>query len=182
MYTLVGILSVIATIVWALVALQHAGPHGQRANPLSWFRHRYWRRQYAIHPLFRLEDPMDVAAVLLLGTVKCEGEISREQKQTIIDIYMKTFRLKRDTAEDLLLASSHLIRNQVYLLDCLEPLLYSSRERFSQGQAVSLLALMTRVATLESPLNEEQRKLIAATERWFEQLFNAQQQDAQLSS
>ncbi len=172
MYSVVIILSVIATIIWALVALQHADPHGLRANPLAWLRERRWRRQSALHPLFRLEDPIDVAAVLILGAVKCEGEISREQKQAITRIFMNDFHLAPDAAADLLLASSHLIHDQLYLLDCLEPLLYSSRDRFSPSQAASLLSLMMRVATLETRVNTEQQQLIDATEAWFDRLFS----------
>jgi hypothetical protein len=79
-------------------------------------------------------------------------------------------------AADLLLASSHLIRNEVYLLDRLEHILERSSKRFSPEQAGSLLSLMTRTGTLESAINEEQHKLIAATENYFEKLFKRQRQ------
>jgi hypothetical protein len=176
MHIVLGVLSAVAGVIWALVALQRFGFSASSLNPFLWYRRRQWRKQYATHPLYRLEDPMDVAATLILGTAKCEGEISTGQKQAVLGMYEQEFKLDGDTAADLLLASAHLIRDEVYLLDRLDRLLEISGPHFTQAQAVSLLAMMTRTGTLESALNEEQRKLIAATEHYFEKLFRREQQ------
>ncbi|MGB5261827.1 MAG: hypothetical protein WBO34_15080 [Gammaproteobacteria bacterium] len=176
MHIVLGVLSAVAGVVWALVALQRSGFSASSLNPFLWYRRSQWRKKYGTHPLYNLEDPMDVAAVLILGTAKCEGEISTGQKQAVLAMFEQEFKLDRDTASDLLLASAHLIRDEVYLLDRLDRLLEKSGTHFSQAQAVSLLAMMTRIGTLESALNEEQRKLIAATELYFEKLFRREQQ------
>lgn len=68
-----------------------------------------------------------------------------------------------------------LIRDEIYLVDKLEKILEYSSTQFTPEQATSLLSLMTRVGTLESTLNGEQRKLIAGTELFFERLFAKQQ-------
>lgn len=176
MHIVLGVLSAVAGVIWALVALQRTGFTASSLNPFLWYRRSQWRKKYGTHPLYNLEDPMDVAAVLVLGTAKCEGEISTGQKQAILGIFEKEFKLDRDTASDLLLASAHLIRDEVYLLDRLDRILERSSTHFSQSQAGSLLAMMTRVGTLESALNEEQRKLIVATEHYFEKLYSRKQQ------
>jgi hypothetical protein len=117
---------------------------------------------------------MDVAAVLILGTAKCEGEISTGQKHAVQSIFENEFKLDRDAAADLLLASSHLIRDEIYLVDNLDKVLDKSSRRFTEEQARSLLAMMQKVGTIESGINEEQRKLILATERYYEKLFAKQ--------
>jgi hypothetical protein len=174
MHIALAMLSAIAGLIWALVALQRSGFNPASINPLLWLRRSRWRRQYGMNPLFRLEDPMDVAAVLLLGVAKCEGEISAGQKRVLQQIFMDEFRQDANAAADLLLASAHLIRDEIYLLDKLAHILDTSSQSFTKGQASSLLSLMTRVATLESALNDEQRKLILATGKYFEQLFARQ--------
>lgn len=118
---------------------------------------------------------MDAAAVLILGTAKCEGEISAGQKHVIRPIFEQEFRLDSNTASDLLLANTPLIRDEIYLVDKLEKILEYSSTQCTPEQATSLLSLMTRVGTLESTLNGEQRKLIAGTELFFERLFAKQQ-------
>jgi len=174
MHIVLAVLSSLAGLFWALATLQRSGFNPDSINPFLWLRRSRWRRHYSIPPLYRLEEPMDVAAVLILGTVKCEGEISAEQKRAIKAIFEQYFKLDGDAAADLLLASAHLIRDEIYLVDKLDRIIETSSRQFTPEQAASLLSLMTRVGTLESALNEEQRKLITATEQYFERLFAKQ--------
>lgn len=171
MHIVLAVLSSIAGLIWALVALQRSGFNPDAINPFLWLRRSRWRKQYNIPPLYRLDEPMDVAAVLLLGTAKCEGEISTGQKRLLQALFEQEFRLDSNTASDLLLASAHLIRDEIYLVDKLARILERSSSHFTPEQAASLLAMMTRIGTLESALNEEQRKLITATEQYFEKRF-----------
>jgi hypothetical protein len=169
MHIVIGVLTAVAGLIWALVALQRAGISLGALDPFAWYRRMQWEKKYADKPLYALTDPMDVAAVMLLGTAKCEGEISAEQKKTLLKVFEAEFKLSPDEAADLLLASSHLIRNEVYLVDDLERIFQRSRDRFTLTQVLSLLSLMQRVAELEGPANAEQSKLIAATQRYFEE-------------
>jgi len=175
MHIVLAFLSSVAGLIWAVSTLQRSGFHPDMFNPFLWLRRSRWRKQYSIPPLYRLEEPMDVAAVLILGTAKCEGEISAEQKRAIQAIFEQYFKLDGDAAADLLLASAHLIRDEIYLVDNLDRIIDCSSRQFTPEQATSLLSLITRVGTLESPLNEEQRKLITATEKYFERLFAKRQ-------
>ena len=174
MHIVLAMLSAAGGLIWALVALQRAGFNPDSLNPFLWLRRSRWRKQYGTHPLHRLAEPIDVAAVLILGTAKCEGEISAEQKLAIQRIFMQEFKLDENAAADLLLASAHLIRDEVYLVDRLEKILACSSKTFTPEQSSSLLSLMARVAALESPINSEQRRLLLATEQYYERLFARQ--------
>lgn len=170
MHIVIGLITAVGGLIWALVALQRAG--FDLSDPFAWYRRAQWKKKYADKPLYCLEQPMDVAAVLLLGVAKCEGEISAQQKKELLRRFESEFKLTPDEASDLLLASSHLIRNEVYLVDNLHRILERSKDRFTPAQASSLLALMERVANVEGVANEEQRKLIAATEHYFSERAN----------
>jgi hypothetical protein len=174
MHIVLAVLSAAGGLIWALVALQRSGFNPDSLNPFLWLRRSRWRKQYGTHPLHRLAEPMDVAAVLILGSAKCEGEISAQQKRAIQQIFMQEFKLDENTAADLLLASAHLIRDEVYLVDKLENILACSSKAFTPEQSSSMLSLMTRVATLESVINDEQRRLLIATEQYYERLFAQQ--------
>ena len=167
MHIVIGLITAIGGLIWALVALQRAGISLASLDPFAWYRRMQWQKKYADKPLYCLNEPVDVAAVLLLGVAKCEGEISAEQKRELLRIYETELKLSADEAADLLVASSHLTRNEVYLVDNLPRILERSKDRFSGAQVQSLLSLMERVAGLEGPANEEQRKLIDATLRYF---------------
>lgn len=167
MHVVIGLLTAVAGLIWAFVALQRAGVSLSSLDPFAWYRRMQWRKKYADKPIYCLDEPVDVAAVLLLGIAKCEGEISAQQKQELLKIFATEFHMTADEAADLMLASAHLIRNEIYLLDNLPRILERSKERFTPPQVTSLLSLMQRVANLEGAVNEEQRKLIEATERYF---------------
>jgi hypothetical protein len=168
MHIVIGVLTAAAGLIWALVALQRAGVSIGSLDPFAWYRRMQWQRKYADKPLYCLNEPMDVAAVLLLATAKCEGEVSAEQKQMLLKTFESEFSQTTDEAADLLVASAHLLRNEVYLVDNLDRVLERSKDRFTPTQVASLSTLMRRIAELEGPINEEQRKLIDATQRYFE--------------
>jgi hypothetical protein len=105
MHIVLGVLSAVAGLVWAMVALQRSGFDPASLNPFLWYRRSQWRRKYGTSPILNLDNPMDVAAVLILGTAKCEGEISTEQKRAVQSIFETEFNLNRDVATDLLLAA-----------------------------------------------------------------------------
>jgi len=167
MHVVIGVLTALAGLIWAIVALQKAGVTISALNPFLWQRRLHWKNKISDKPLYALSDPMEVAAVLILGVAKCEGEISAEQKRAIQDIFETEFKLGRDEAADLLLASSHMIRNEIYLVDNLGEILKKSQTRFKARQVESMLSMMHRVGELEGELNEEQTKIITATERYF---------------
>jgi uncharacterized tellurite resistance protein B-like protein len=167
MHVIIGVITAVAGLIWAVVALQRAGISLSGLNPFLWLRRAEWRKKYSDKPIYALDQPLDVAAVLLLGVAKCEGEISSEQKRKLHQIFERDFRLASDEAADLLLASSHLIRNEIYLVDNLPKILDKSAAKFTSEQVSSLLSLMQRVASFEGPPNSEQQKLIGATAEYF---------------
>lgn len=110
---------------------------------------------------------MDVAAVLLLGIAKADGDITSDQKRELQAMFQNEFEISRDEAADLLLASSHLIRDEIYIVDHLDKILARSAQRFEPSAVGSLLAMMRRLAAMDGSINGEQQKLIEATERYF---------------
>lgn len=167
MHIVIGVLSAMAGLIWAIAALQKSGFNLDTVNPFLWRRRTQWKMNYGVLPVYNLGDPMEVAAVLVLGVAKCEGEISAEQKKAILNLFADEFRLDHNESADLLLASSHLIRNEVYLVDNLEKILAKSQSGFTPQQVESMLSMMHRIGSLENGLNEEQQKLITVTAKHY---------------
>jgi len=68
MHILLGLLGTIVTILVLLYRLSDSGIDLGGLNPFSWRRQRAWRQKFAANPIFSLEDPRAVAAVLLVGS------------------------------------------------------------------------------------------------------------------
>lgn len=167
MHIVIGIITALAGLIWALVSLQRAGFNISSLDPFAWYRRTQWKKKYGTKPLYNLHTPLEAAAVLLLGVAKCEGEVSAEQKKTLLALYESDLRQTPDEAADLLLACAHMIRNETYLVDNLPKILERSADAFSEAHVQALLSLMRRVSLLEGPANQEQEKLIAETEKYF---------------
>lgn len=167
MHIVIAVITALAGLLWAVNSLMHSGFHLSSLNPFAAYRRWQWRRTYGARPIYRLERPMDVASVLLLGVAKADGDITSDQKRELQAIFQSEFEISRDEAADLLLASSHLIRDEIYIVDHLDKILERSASRFEAENVSTLLALMRRVAALDGSINAEQQKLIDATERYF---------------
>lgn len=167
MHIIIGAITALAGLVWALNALQRSGFNLNALNPFLAWRRWQWSRSYGGRPIYKLDSPIDVAALLVLGVAKADGEITSDDKRELLALFQREFEISRDEASDLLLASSHLIRDEIYLVDHLDKILARSAARFEPDTVASLLAMMRRIAVMGGGMNGEQQKLIDATERYF---------------
>lgn len=156
----IALLGAIAGLLWALNAL---GKSGFSMDPFAWLRRLKWGREFGTKPLYRLRDPVEVAAVLLVGTAKCKGEVTASQKAKMRDLYMGVLKLPPAEADDMLVAATFLTRDEVYLVDNVHRVLLNTRRALSAAQKSSILNMMQEVAETDGPANEEQRKLIDRT-------------------
>jgi uncharacterized tellurite resistance protein B-like protein len=164
---IIAVITALAGLFWALSSLQRSGFQFSSLNPFLAYRRWQWSKSYGGKPIYKLDRPMDVAAVLLLGIAKADGDITSDQKRELLAMFQGEFNISRDEASDLLLASSYLIRDEIYLVDHLDKILLRSAPRFEPEAVTSLLAMMRRIAILDGSVNGEQQKLIDATERFF---------------
>ena len=153
MHIVIAAITALAGLLWALNSLQRSGFQLSSLNPFLAYRRWQWRRTYGGRPIYKLDRPMDVAAVLLLGVAKADGEITSDQKRELLGMFQAEFAIGRDEASDLLLASSHLIRDEIYIVDHLDKVLERSAPRFEPANVASLLAMMRRVAMLDGSIN-----------------------------
>jgi len=161
MHYVIGLITAVAAFLFALNRLQNAGLDLNALNPFLWYRRAQWQKKYASKPLYSLTRPMDAAALLVLATAKCEGEISSAQKQAILRVYEDEFHLTGDQATDLFVASAFLLKDEVSIAGQLDNILERSRRAFTPEQVHSTLQLMEQVARIDGPHNAEQERLLS---------------------
>ena len=163
MHYVIGLITAVAGLLFALNRLQNAGLDLNALNPFLWYRRAQWRKKYASKPLYGLENPMDVASLLMLATAKCEGEISSAQKRQILTMYEHEFDLTLAEASAVLVANAFLLKDEISIVDQLDKVFGRSGQRFTREQTESMLQLMERVAQIDGPENPEQIRLIERT-------------------
>lgn len=156
---LIGLLGALVTVLVLLKRLADAGIDLGGLNPFARRRRRAWQSKFEANPLFGLEDPMDAAAALAVGIAKASGDMSAEQKRALLAAFQSTFDLNLAVAEELLASSAYLVGDAQIFADQVEGVLAKSRERFTDNQIASTLALIEEIAAVEG-VTERQRELI----------------------
>lgn len=162
MHIIIGIITAIAGLVWALFRLQNSGVDLNAFNPFHWFRRRNWEKQLGVKPLHRLDKPMDVAAALVVGIIKLEGEISREQKAETIQLFEKEFNLASAQAAELFSSSSFLLNDSMDLTPEVRHIVAPCKSKFTPELRDLLLNMLRFAAELDSPPSELQLALLHA--------------------
>ena len=72
MHLILGFLTAIVTILFLLDRL---GINLGGLNPFHWHRKRAFARKYGSDPIYSIEDPIHVAALLIIGAAKLEGPL-----------------------------------------------------------------------------------------------------------
>ena len=169
MHIIIGFLTTLAGLIWALHALQKAGVDINAFNPFTWYRRRQWAKKLGGKALYNLGKPMEVAAVLLIGMAKLEGEISREQKKDILHMFQEEFHLSSQQAMELFVSSSYLLQEEDHLLINLPKILEKSASQFTQELSSSLIVLLKRVGNLDGELSHGQNNLLLAIAEYFKE-------------
>jgi uncharacterized tellurite resistance protein B-like protein len=160
MHILLALLGAIVTILVLLSRLADAGISLGGLNPFLWRRRRAWRQKYEANPLFALEDPMAIAALLAVATAKADGDMSATERKALLAEFESTFSLPARKSAELLTASAHILGDGQLLREKLDDLLAKHSEAFNEAQRESLVGLLERVAKLNGEPSAAQRELI----------------------
>ena len=157
---LLGLLGLIVSVLILLHRLADAGIDLGGLNPFLTRRRRSWRQKFEANPLFGLDKPMDVAAVLAVGVAKADGDMSMEQKQALLAAFQQTFDIDHRAAEELLASSAHLVGDGRILRDQVPDVVAGSKDQFTDDQIDSTLSLLEAIAAVEGA-SGRQKDLIA---------------------
>jgi len=76
------VLGFLGTVVTVLFLLDRLGIDLGGMNPFYWYRRRAFAKKYVSDPIYSIEDPIHVAALLIIGAAKLDGDLTAEQKKT----------------------------------------------------------------------------------------------------
>lgn len=160
MHIVLGILGTIVTILVLLNQLAQNGIDLGGLNPFLWRRRRRWQKQLEGNPVYRLESPLDVTALLVTAVAKCDGDMSSDEKRLILDLFRTEFRQSKKEAAELLIASAYLLGNGEELRANLEKVLKPSLENFTKEQAQAAMALLAKVSDVDPAEYELKHELV----------------------
>jgi len=160
MHIILAFLGVVVTILVLLNRLQDGGIDLGWLNPFSWRRRRSYRKHHDLNPAFKLESPLDVAALYMVCVAKIDGDISREQKEKILSLFEKEFHLSSKQARELLASSVHLIGQTSEVYQTPNKVIERCIDKISLEQSESICSLVDKVANIDGQSSAEQEKLV----------------------
>lgn len=146
MHIVLGLLGTVVTILILLSRLADAGIDLGGLNPFLWARRRRWQKKYSGNPIFQIESPMEVTALLMAAIAKADGDMSSEEKQLILKLFQGEFHLNKRDAASLLISSTHILGDGEELRNNLTKVLQPGTEKFTEEQITSALTMLKTVA------------------------------------
>jgi uncharacterized tellurite resistance protein B-like protein len=170
MHIILGILGSIITILILTNQLSRLGIDVGKLNPFAWHRRNKWQKLYHADPAFSLDRPMEAVAGLMYVMAKCSGEITREQKEYILDLFQIEFHLDEDKARELLSSSSFLLKDEDQIIENLKSFLKPSLAKFDHEKRASTLVMLYKVADCEGTRTSKQEEFLSKVSPFFQQV------------
>ncbi len=154
------VLALLGSIITILYLLDRMGIDLGGLNPFHWRRRRAWAAKYEGDPIYSVDDPMHVAALLIVGVAKLDGDLSSEQKKVVLDQFESNFSLDSRGASELLGSAAHLLGAPQVIDTQLNGVAEKNKDRFSKVQAESMIQMMVEVASADGELSVKQSKYV----------------------
>ena len=164
MHILIAFLGSLVTVFYLLDRL---GIDIGGFNPFHWRRKRAWSRRYQSDPINSVEDPLHVAALLILGAAKLDGNVSAEQKRVALQRFEAVFSLDDKEAAELVGSAIHLLGAPQIIDAQLNGLADKNQNCFTQDQADSLVQLMAEVVSADGEVTAAQSEFIESMRTHF---------------
>lgn len=164
MHILIAFLGSLVTVFYLLDRL---GIDIGGFNPFHWRRKRKWMQRYNADPIYSVEDPMHVAALLILGAAKLDGVISPDEKRIALEQFESVFSLESKEASELFGSAVHLLGSPQIIDAQINGLADKNKGRFTKEQADSLLHMMDAVCAADEGCNSDQLALMDKLRQQF---------------
>ena len=159
---LLQLLGLVLAVTLALGALKRNGVDIGWLNPFTLFRRLLWKQKSTVPPLYALDHPVDVVAVLALASVQTSGMVTSKQKEGVLALLSQHLGVDEAEANNMWISSSHLLRHRALDAREVQAVLQKSADKFSAYHQETLMTVVSNAVAIEPPENAAQRELIAA--------------------
>lgn len=167
MHILIGLITAIGGLVWALYRLQGSGVDLNAFNPFHWHRRRQWQKQLGTKPLHRIENPMEAAALLVVATAQLDGDITRELKAEILERFVTEFEISTVKAVAFFSGSCYLLKDCADIVGEVKNILAPTGQHFQDHHKSLLFSMMRDIAKSEGDISAAQNDLLEEVQRQF---------------
>lgn len=165
MHIVIGIITALAGLIFALNKLQNAGVDLNAFSPFTYLRRRNWEKKLGTKPMHAVTDTMEAASLLVVAVAKEDGEITRDTKLDILKLFEEEFGITRKRAIELFSSSSYLINGEMNLAGEVKNILAPSKATFDDEKTQIVLRMLDVVSKAEESVSTEQQAIIDAVKK-----------------
>ncbi len=178
MHIVLALAGAIITILILMRRLGDAGITLDSFNPFAWYRKHKWLRRYHTKPLFTIDDPQKVAALLIVSVAKADGLISIEEKNQILDMFEKEFGHSKEDASGLFTSSAFFLKDEDEISPLVPKILEISAAKFTENQITFTVECMNKISSLSAENATSKDKIIHEFKKYFERLHKKSKFDS----
>lgn len=128
-------------------------------NPILRYRRKKWKER-SRNPIYNIENPMEMAALLMIAAARGDAGLNTESRQEILRLFESEFRLSRKHASELFIASDYLHGDGTELRNNLKQVMQKSLCNFTPDQAASAVSMIGRIADIDKAWNPTKKQLV----------------------
>ncbi len=162
------ILAILGSILTILYMLDRLGVDIGWLNPFHWRHRRKWAKKYESDPIYSVEDPVQVAALIIVGAARLDGDASAECRRAALEQFRDGFSIDEKAAGELWTAASHLLGGPQVIDAQLDGVVSRNASKFSPAQVESMLQMLVKVASADGELSAKQQAFIGDLRDRFE--------------
>ena len=167
MHIILALITGLSGVLWALFRLHNSGVNLNAFNPFYWRRRTKWHQQLSTKPIHALDNPLEAAATLVIAIALLDGALTRETKDTLLQMFCDEFNINPKQASELYVALSHLLKNETNLVDEVKNILAPTQDQFTENRRDSLMTMLRKVAGLDGGISAAQSDFIQAANEAF---------------
>ncbi len=173
MHIVIAAITAIAGLIWALNSLQRSGFDLNSLNPFYWIRRKRWEEKQ-INPLYAVDTPRELVALLMFAVQRLAGDPTEEQKANMLGLYQSELKFDVKNAQEMYLLASHLLSTDPNYMHKVPELTAPAFQTISQEQLSSVYGLVEGSATFANTPNTDQTAFLDAVAKAIEKHRNTQ--------
>ncbi len=165
MHILLAILGAVGALIFVVYRLTYIAREGQEvvSDAHGLYRRHQWNRKYSRNAINTLEDPREIAVLLMHETARYRGPLTEAQREAICEQATGHLGLSRADAEELLGAAAFMAQDITDIANVLTKVLRPLHNRLTDVEKRELVGMMAAVAEVDGEPDTMQVHLIART-------------------
>ena len=128
-------------------------------NPLVKRRQRHHTSDENAEAIFRLTNPLEIAALYIYAVARADGDLNNDQKNNLLELFQSGFQLSINNARNLLATTANIYSDGVAFNANPKRVLEKAYSQFSSMQIAALEEMLVSVCNYDEPVSKNKQTL-----------------------